>query len=92
VAHGEEDRLFTNGLYASEFNFMPGTPETDKFNCTAKFRYRQEEQNVTVHRNLDGSVKIDFEVPQRAITEGQFAVFYDEEKCLGGGVIEKALF
>ena len=73
-------------------NFMPGTPNQETFNCTAKFRYRQEEQNVTVHRNLDGSVKIDFEVPQRAITEGQYAVLYLGEYCLGGGVIEKALF
>ena len=71
---------------------MPGTPEAKTFECTAKFRYRQDEQKVIVHRNDDGTIKVDFEVPQRAITEGQYCVLYLGEYCLGGGVIEKALF
>ncbi|MBR6736801.1 MAG: tRNA 2-thiouridine(34) synthase MnmA [Clostridia bacterium] len=90
VAHGEEDKLFTNGLYASGFNFMPGTPSETSFKCTAKFRYRQDEQGVTVYNLGDGNVKVLFDKPQRAITEGQYCVLYDDKRCLGGGVIEKA--
>ncbi len=90
VAHGEEDRLFTNGLYASGFNFMPGTPETKTFECTAKFRYRQDEQEVLVEKLGNGEIRVDFKTPQRAITEGQYCVLYLDNKCLGGGVIEKA--
>ena len=56
----------------------------------AKFRYRQPDQPVRVRVNGDGTLHIDFETPQRAVTEGQYAVLYDGINCLGGGVIESA--
>ena len=74
-----------------ECNWIPAEPAEKDFKCKAKFRYRQEEQGVTVHIGKDG-ITVDFDEKQRAITEGQFCVFYDDEKCLGGGIIEKAIF
>jgi tRNA-specific 2-thiouridylase len=65
-------------------------PETS-FVCTAKFRYRQPEQKVKVTLTESGAL-VEFETPQRAVTEGQYAVFYDEKYCLGGGVIEEVIF
>ncbi len=91
VAHGDEDRLYSKGLILSECNWIPNRPKADKFDCFAKFRYRQDEQAVTVEILSDG-IKVTFKERQRAITVGQYAVFYDEEKCLGGGVIEKVIF
>ena len=91
VAHGEEDRLYSKGLLMNECNWMPGKPQGNDFRCTAKFRYRQPEQSVTVHID-EKSIKVDFDEKQRAITEGQYCVFYYEDKCIGGGVIEKAIF
>ena len=91
VAHGAEDKLYTDGLIMSGVNFMPGTPNQTTFECTAKFRYRQDEQKVTVTRLDNGLVQVDFFEPQRAITEGQYCVLYLNEYCLGGGVIEKAI-
>ena len=90
VAHGAEDKLYSDGLIMNEVNFMPGTPNEVTFECTAKFRYRQDEQKVVVTKNEDGSVKVDFFEPQRAITEGQYCVLYLNDYCLGGGVITKA--
>lgn len=91
VAHGEEDKLYSKALEMKSCNFMPGTPNKKSFECTAKFRYRQEEQKVLVNIKDDG-ILVEFENKQRAITEGQYAVFYLNEYCLGGGVIEKAIF
>ena len=91
VAHGAEDRLYSKGLLMKECNWIPRVPQKTDFECTAKFRYRQPEQKCTVHIRADG-IQVDFAEKQRAITEGQFAVFYDGDKCIGGGVIEKAIF
>jgi tRNA-specific 2-thiouridylase len=92
VAHGEEDKLYSKGLITGKINFIPEVPSEKEFECYAKFRYRQDDQKVSVKVRADGSTEVVFAEKQRAITEGQYCVFYDDEKCLGGGVIEKALF
>ena len=91
VAHGAEDKLFSRGLIMKECNWIPYPPKEKDFECTAKFRYRQSEQKCTVHIKPD-HIEVEFFERQRAITEGQFAVFYSGDKCIGGGVIEKAVF
>ena len=72
-------------------NWIPCEPSQKDFECYAKFRYRQDDQKVTVHIK-GGKIEVEFFEKQRAITEGQYCVFYDEEKCLGGGVIEEVIF
>ncbi len=91
VAHGAEDKLFSKGLLMNSCNWIPSAPKEKVFECTAKFRYRQPEQKCKVYIR-DKGIEVEFEEKQRAITEGQFAVFYDGDKCIGGGVIEKAIF
>ena len=91
VAHGAEDKLYSRALEMNSCNFMPGTPDSLEFECYAKFRYRQDEQKVLVKRQSN-KILVEFENRQRAITEGQYAVFYLGDTCLGGGVIEKAIF
>ena len=100
MAHGEEDKLYSRGLYMKECNFIPEPPAGKVFECFAKFRYRQPEQKVTLNILSEDDVgfeagyryRVDFYEKQRAVTEGQFCVLYDEEKCLGGGVIESVVF
>ncbi len=91
VSQGEEDELFSDGLYASEMNWIPCLPAKKEFDCFAKFRYRQPDQAVKVTVLDDKHIKVDFTEPQRAITPGQYAVLYDADGlCLGGGVIDSS--
>jgi len=90
VSHGDEAPLYSKSCEVSGFNWIPTKPEKKEFSCMAKFRYRQPDQKVFVRVNDDRTLHIDFDEPQRAVTEGQYAVLYDGENCLGGGVIESA--
>ena len=60
--------------------------------CSARIRYRQKDQVCTVFpgTNGDGTLELGFERAQWAAAEGQYAVLYDGEECLGGGVIASA--
>ena len=87
VSHGDESVLMSKSLTASTLNWIPSLPGR-QFTCRAKFRYRQPEQGVDVTINDDGTANVQFHEPQRAVTPGQFVVFYDDTACLGGGIIE----
>ena len=88
VQQGEHDELFSLSLISGKVNWIAGAPPKTKFRCTAKFRYRQPDQGVSVEIADDGGANVLFDCPQRAVTPGQFAVFYDGETCLGGGTID----
>lgn len=92
VQQGSGEALLSNVINVSNFNWIPQKPASD-FESLAKFRYRQQPQEVFV--KLDGEdVVIYSKQKQRAITPGQFAVLYKNENgkllCLGGGKIESS--
>lgn len=90
VAQGEDHpALLSTGLLATDVHWVSGLPAAETFTCTAKFRYRQPDQEVTVNRKQKNTWEVLFDKPQRAVTPGQFAVFYQDRSCLGGGVIDK---
>jgi tRNA-specific 2-thiouridylase len=60
-----------------------------EFDSQIKVRYRQSDQACHATLHEDGALEVRFTQPQRAVTPGQFAVLYDGERCLGGGVIER---
>jgi tRNA-uridine 2-sulfurtransferase len=63
-------------------------PRSAAFHGTVRVRYRQLEQAARLEPRTDGSMQVAFEQPQRAVTPGQYAVAYEGERCLGGGLIE----
>lgn len=90
VSQGEGDELFSKGLITHKVNWIPEEPKEKEFDCFAKFRYRQPDQKVHVTIE-DDRIKVDFYEKQRAVTPGQYVVFYTERECLGGGVIEEVV-
>lgn len=83
--------LYSEGLVATNVSWISKNPRTEPFRCTAKFRYRQPDQGVTVYPLANGKIKIIFDEPQRAITPGQMAVLYNGDECLGGGIIDEVI-
>lgn len=89
VVQGTDNSLlFKSSLIAGQLNWLRQKP-TDGAALTAKTRYRQDEQSCAIHYLDNDNLRVDFTEPQRALTLGQYVVFYDGEECLGGGVIEQ---
>ncbi|MDD3517058.1 MAG: tRNA 2-thiouridine(34) synthase MnmA [Chromatiales bacterium] len=90
VAQGHEHPLlFHDELVAGETNWIAGTCPVLPMSCTAKVRYRQADQDCRVEARDDGRLRVVFDRPQRAVTPGQYVVFYRDDVCLGGAVIEE---
>lgn len=85
---GDNEELFTSVLTADRVNWISGETPASPLRVTAKTRYSQTEAAATVHPLPDGRIRVEFDVPQRAITAGQAVVLYDGEQVLGGGTIE----
>ena len=91
VAQGEHDMLFSDWLIATDTSWIGSTPDGLKkgLRCRAKVRYRQADQDCLVTTSGNGEVKVRFEERQKAVAPGQFVVFYDGNRCLGGSVIHQ---
>lgn len=89
VARADDPKaLLSEMADVSEMHWISGAVPTMPFECSVRARYRQTLQKVRVENGDGGLVRLRFAESQRAISPGQFAVLYDGERCLGGGVIE----
>lgn len=84
----DHPRLFHSELTATAVHWIAGAAPTLPLTCTARTRHRQPDRPCRVEGLADGCIAVRFDTPQRALTPGQFVVFYDEEFCLGGASIE----
>ncbi len=88
IVSQDENKLLSDSCDVVNINWIPFPPKEGDFECEAKFRYRQPNQKVKLILSEDkSSAKVIFENAQRAITPGQYAVFYKDGYCLGGGMI-----
>jgi tRNA-specific 2-thiouridylase len=81
--------LVSQSLLTGPCNWLQEKPQAAGFHAQIKVRYRQADQSCVATPRGDGSLEVRFREPQRAVTPGQFAVLYDGDRCLGGGVIER---
>ncbi|GIN97984.1 tRNA-specific 2-thiouridylase MnmA [Siminovitchia terrae] len=81
--------LYSDSIQAIKLNWISDQKKETEFTCTAKFRYRQPDEEVTVKLLPGNEAEIRFARPVRAVTPGQAVVFYDGDVCLGGGTIDQ---
>lgn len=80
--------LYSDSCLVEEVNMINMEKFDGKLECTAKFRYRQSDNDVTIEYQGD-NLFVSFKEDVRAVTPGQAAVFYQGDVCLGGGFIKE---
>lgn len=89
VGQGSDtELLYANRVILTDVNII-NDDILDGEAITAKFRYRQPDEEITVHFIEKGKVEVRCKRPVKAITPGQACVFYRGEYCLGGGTIDE---
>ncbi|MCH3910162.1 MAG: tRNA 2-thiouridine(34) synthase MnmA [Bacilli bacterium] len=91
VTNGNEDEhLLSDSCLVSDVNWIGDKPENE-IKVGVKFRYRQPDQPCYLSFK-DNEVVLRYEKPYKAVTPGQFAVFYLDGRMLGGGIIDKTYY
>ena len=92
VAQGHDHpALSASGLTAKGLHWISTPPNTNSFKCTARTRHRQNDAPCAVEILADGCCRVRFDTPMWAVAPGQSVVFYNNDICMGGGVIENAI-
>ncbi len=89
VTVGSDAELMSRDLLAGRLNWIsiPGLESGDEIRVDIKIRHRHTPAAATLRSEGEGLVRATFDEPQRAITPGQSAVFYQEDEVVGGGWI-----
>lgn len=90
VTVGPESALYTREILVEDLNWVSVEALYAPMRVEAKTRSRQREQWATICPATGGRVRLVFDEPQRAVTPGQAAVFYDSGAVVGGGTIAEA--
>lgn len=92
VGQGNENNdLYSRRLTAAQPKWINAEAPELPLHCSAKIRYRQSDQSCAVKQLSNNQIEVCFDDPQRAVTPGQYVVFYQGDRCLGGAIIEEYL-
>ena len=86
IESGNDEYLITDSCIVDQINW---TYDKKITSCTAKFRYRQKDVKVELEWLNKGEILVKYPQGVKSVTPGQACVFYDEEICLGGGIIKE---
>jgi tRNA-specific 2-thiouridylase len=85
---GDEAELYSDKMTVRDMNWISIEEPSDEIWADVKIRYLHQPSRGRISPMKGGVAEVAFETPQRAITPGQSAVFYDGDKVLGGGIID----
>jgi tRNA-specific 2-thiouridylase len=86
---GAKDQLGRERFYVDKIHWINGIDLSESIQVKVQIRYKASEVNATVIPVDTCKAIVQLESPLPDVTPGQFAVFYDGEECLGGGVIQR---
>ena len=89
VVVGSDEHLYSRTLRARRVNFISVDHLYDPMRVAVKIRHRHEPAPAVIENSSDDEVLVTFDEPQRAITPGQAAVFYQQDLVIGGGWITR---
>ena len=84
---GDAEQLARSSLQVTRTNWISGVPPKGPLQVQVKIRYRAKAVPAVVIATGQASAKVRFDSPVKSVTAGQGAVFYDGDRCLGGGII-----
>jgi tRNA-specific 2-thiouridylase len=88
---GEEKEVYGDTFVVNSLNWITSQRKAFPFSAKVKIRYNHPGSEALLSKKGDDELELKFRLPQKAITPGQAAVFYDGETVLGGGWIKKVL-
>lgn len=91
ITIGEKHKLFMEGLIASNINWISTDGLKDRIKAKARIRLTHKEAEAEIIPVENEMIKVLFDDPQIGITPGQIVVFYDEDRVIGGGMIERSI-
>jgi tRNA-specific 2-thiouridylase len=89
VIVGEEKDILQKSMRIKDINFISGSPPEKKFRAMVKIRYNFKETTAEIRIDDKKTAAVIFDTPQKAVTPGQSAVFYNKDILVGGGIIIK---
>jgi len=92
VTVGEESELNTKTFRVKDLNWISLPEQTEPIRVQAKIRHRHDPAMAWLRPEGNGFALIEFDEPQRAVTPGQCAVFYDGDEVVCGAWIDSTLF
>ena len=87
VRVGKQEELYSRTLRAHRINLIAVDDLQEPMRVLVKIRHRHEGATALIERSGDDEILVSFDEPQRAVTPGQAAVFYDDDLVVGGGWI-----
>jgi tRNA-uridine 2-sulfurtransferase len=88
VVVGGDEHLYSQTLLADRVNLISVAEIREPMRVAVKIRHKHQPAPATIEAGDAGAIKVTFDEPQRAITPGQAAVFYDGDTVVGGGWIK----